>query len=219
MVSRRMWFAGLGAALIGPYLALDGNLPKLLQSGRDQAWGSSSREPDWLSTAASQPAGLEDQQLLTPTVSLTEVLRYDVAPAWVVARWPRVATVVGDLEWSGMRVPLITGDQPQDIVGSLTYYFDSHQQLRRILLEGYCGDERAIVALAMQNFNLLPEPSTAGGLYAFRWSREPLNVLAVQYAPLVNADSPHRRHVILELNRPEAGWRLSPQMRALVEAS
>jgi hypothetical protein len=213
-----MWIAGLGTALVGPYLALDGKLPPLLQAGRDQSW-SSSTESDWLTSSTAPPGAAEEPQFLTPTVSLPEILRFDITPSWVVARWPRVATVVGELEWSGMRVPLITGETPQDIVGSLTYYFDGGQQLKRILLEGYCGDERAVVALAMQSFNLQPEASLHGGLYAARWSRQPLSVLAVQYAPLVNADSPHRRHVILELNRPEGQWRLSLQMQALLEAA
>ena len=215
MVSRRMWFAGLATALAAPYLAFEAKLPSLMQPGSEPAWLNASA-----GTAASETQSFaDDPQLLTPTVSLTEILRFDVTPEWVVARWPRVATVVGELEWSGMRVPLITGETPQDIVGSLTYYFDGRQQLKRILPEGYCGDERAIVALAMQSFNLQPEASLHGGLYAARWSRQPVSVLAVQYAPTVNADSSHRRHVILELNRPEGQWRLSLQMQALLEAA
>ena len=209
MVSRRLWLAGLGTAIAGPYLAFEAKLPNFAQSGS---------VPDWLDAAGGPPAAspLVDPQLLTPTVSLTEVLRYDVTPAWVVARWPRVATVVGELDWSGMRVPLITGDAPQDIVGSLTYYFDNGQQLMRILLEGYCGDERAIVALAMQSFNLQPEASLHGGLYVNRWSRQAVSVLAVEYAPMVDSNSQQRRHVILELNRPQGQWRLSSQMQALL---
>lgn len=215
MVSRRMWFAGLATALAAPYLAFEAKLPNLTQPGGEPGWLNASA-----GTTASGPQSLaDDPQLLTPTVALTEILRFDVTPAWVVARWPRVATVVGELEWSGMRVPLITGETPPDIVGSLTYYFDGRQQLKRILLEGYCGDERSIVALAMQSFNLQPEASLHGGLYAARWSRQPVSVLAVQYAPTVNADSPHRRHVILELNRPDGQWRLSGQMQALLEAA
>lgn len=215
MVSRRMWFAGLATALAAPYLAFEAKIPNLMQPGGEPAWLNASAD-----TAAGGTQSFTDNpQLLTPTVSLTEILRFDVTPDWVVARWPRVATVVGELEWSGMRVPLITGEGAQDVVGSLTYYFDGRQQLKRILLEGYCGDERAIVALAMQSFNLQPEASLHGGLYAARWSRQPVSVLAVQYAPTVNADSLHRRHVILELNRPEGQWRLSLQMQALLEAA
>jgi uncharacterized protein DUF6690 len=212
-----MWLAGLGAALVGPYLVFDGNLPALLQSSRNQAFGRSSSTDDWLTPSEESAGEPADQQPLAPTVSLAEALRYEVTPQWVISRWPRVATVVGELEWSGMRVPLITGGQPFDLVGSLTYYFDGRQQLRRISLEGYCGDEQAIVAIAIHNFGLQPEPAVGGGLYAFRWSREPVSVLSVRYAPVMNADAPHRRQVMLELNRPEAGWRLSPHMQALLQ--
>jgi hypothetical protein len=214
MVDRRMWFAGLGAALVAPYLAFEAKLPSFGQSGSEPAWLSGSASP-----VATPQSFLDDPQLATPTVSLTEVLRYDVTPAWVVARWPRVATVVGELEWSGMRVPLITGEGPQDIVGSLTYYFDNQQQLTRILLEGYCGDERGLVTLAIQGFNLQPEASLHGGLFVSRWSRQPVSVMIVDYAPIVDAESQQRRHVVLELNRPQGQWRLSGQMRALLETA
>lgn len=213
MVDRRMWLAGLGTALIGPYLAFEGKLPNFAQQGSEPAWLNAAEAPVAPQTSLAEP------QFATPTVTLTEVLRYDVTPAWVVARWPRVATVVGELEWSGMRVPLITGESPGDIVGSLTYYFDGQQQLKRILLEGYCGDERLLVTLAMQSFNMQPAASLHGGLYVSRWSMLPVSVMAVQYAPMVDADSRQRRHVILEINRPDGKWRLSPQMQALLETA
>lgn len=212
MVSRRLWLAGAGAALVGPYVAFDDNVARLWKAD------GSPTEADWLMASELLADDAAGQEFLATTVPLSEALRYEVTPQWVVARWPRVATVVGELEWSGMRVPLIAGSEADAFVGSLTYYFDSRQQLRRISLEGYCGDEREIVALAMQGFGLLPEPSLSGGLYAFRWSGQPLSVLAVQYAPTINADSPHRRRILLEVNRPEPGWRLSPQMQALLRS-
>ena len=226
MVSRRVWLAGVGAALIGPYLAFDGNLPDVLRSGRDQLFGQSSAfgdatgQPDGsaISPSSWSETGTATNDFNAPTVPLQEALRYDASPEWVVARWPRVATVVGELEWSGMRVPLITGSEPHDLVGSLTYYFDTERRLRRISLEGYTGDERSLVALATQGYGLQPEPSLTGGLYASRWNREAISVLAVQFAPVVDANTPQRRHVMLEINRPDAGWRLSPHMRALVAA-
>jgi len=207
MVSRRVWLAGLGTALVGPYLAYESKIPQLLQPGMasPSSFGEPS-EPDWTTTS----------DFAAPLVPLHEVLRVDVTPDWVVSRWPRVATVVGDLEWSGMRVPLITGNNPSDFVGSLTYYFDGGQKLRRISLEGYAGDERPVVTLAMQQFGVLPEPSVSGGLYAYRWNREPITILAVQYAAVVQADSAQQRHIMLEVNIPSSGWRVSPQMRALL---
>ena len=207
MVSRRVWLAGLGTALVGPYLAYESKLPQLFQPGGAGASSfGEAGEPDWTTTS----------DFAAPLVSLQEVLRLEVTPDWVVSRWPRVATVVGELEWSGMRVPLITGNNPSDFVGSLTYYFDGGQKLRRIALEGQAGDERALVTLAVQQFGLQPEPSLGGGLYAYRWNGQPISVLAVQYAPVVQADSPQQRHIALEVNVPSPGWRVSPQMKALL---
>jgi hypothetical protein len=215
MVSRRVWLAGLGTALVGPYLAFETKLPALVQGTGGQGWfnGSSSDAAShdfWLDGQISEP------QFDTPNVRLEEALSYEVTPQWVVSRWPRVATVVSELEWSGMRVPLITGNQPADVVGSLSYYFDGSQQLRRISLEGYCGDESALVAIATQRFGLQAEPSITGGLYVYRWSRQAMSVLSVHYTSIVQEQSLHRRHVAIELNHPLAGWRLSPQMQALV---
>lgn len=218
MVSRRVWLAGAGASLIGPYLALDGNLPGFLQSGRDQLYGhsggttglgDSSSQPEWLSSEQNAP--------VMPPVRLEEALRYEVHPEWVVSRWPRVATVVGELQWAGMRVPLVTGYGSDDLVGSLTYYFDSQQRLRRIALEGYTGDERPLVAIAMYGFGLQPEPSMTAGLYVYRWNGAPLSVLMVQFAAMMEAGSTAaKRRVALEINRPDPGCALSPQMQAAV---
>ena len=116
-----------------------------------------------------------------------------------------------------MRVPLITGYQQQDTVGSLTYYFDAQQRLRRIALDGFAGDDRLLTTVAMQNFRLQPEPTLGAGLFVYRWNREPLSVLSVQYAPIVQAETAEvRRRVSLEINMPEAGWRLSPHMQAML---
>jgi hypothetical protein len=205
-------------------LALDGNLPSALQSGRDQLFGQQTvavGDDAWLTqieqAAAWQPPAASSDALATPVVPLQEALRFDVQPEWIVSRWPRVATVVGELDWAGMRVPLITGYEPRDTVGSLTYYFDSQRRLRRISLEGFAGDERELASIAMQNFGLRPEPTLGAGLFAYRWNGEPLSVLSVQFAPIVTAETPQiRRRVMLEINRPEPGWRLSPQMQAIV---
>lgn len=224
VVSKRVWLAGLGAALAGPYLALDGNLPSALQAGRDQLFGRQAAavsDDAWLNqieqAAAWQTSSAAADAQATPLVSLQEALRFDIQPAWVVSRWPRVATVVGELDWAGMRVPLITGYEPYDTVGSLTYYFDRQQRLRRISLEGFAGDERQLASVAMQNFGLQPEPTLGAGLFVYRWNGEPLSVLTVQFAPVVTVETPQiQRRIVLEINRPDPGWRLSPQMQAIV---
>lgn len=208
-MDRRWWLAGMGAALAGPYLALDGNMPF-----RDRLLGPT---PTPTSPGSLWHDQRSQEGFDSPAVPLQEVLRADVTPDWVVSRWPRVTTMTGEIDWAGMRVPLITGNQPGDVVGSLTYFFDAQHRLRRLSLEGYTADEGPTVALACNTFGLRPEHSLGAGLYVYRWNREPLSVLAVQYAPVVDAEAPQtRRKIMLEINRPEAGWRLSPAMKTLV---
>ena len=79
--------------------------------------------------------------------SLAEVLRFDVSPRWVTDRWPRVSTVHVQPDLEGLRVPLVTGTMASDLLGSLTYYFDRQQRVRRITLHGHTGDERMLVTL------------------------------------------------------------------------
>ena len=89
MVSRRVWLAGLGTALVGPYLAYESKLPAMLQ-GTAPAWSSASSidgttNDPWIDQKSAP-------QFDTPNVRLDEALSYEVTPQWVVSRWPRVAT-------------------------------------------------------------------------------------------------------------------------------
>jgi hypothetical protein len=70
-------------------------------------------------------------------------------------------------------VPLVTGTRPDDIAGSLTYYFDKRQQLQRITFEGVVGDERRLVNFVTGQYKLKAEPTLGAGLYVAKWSGRP----------------------------------------------
>ena len=82
----------------------------------------------------------------TPTPAMAEVLRFDISPAWVLQRWPRVSTDLARLQLHGYRVPLVTGTSQSDVAGSLTYYFNPGQQVQQITLRGTTGDPRALIS-------------------------------------------------------------------------
>lgn len=222
MSRRALWIAGLGAALGGPYLAMDGNLPTWLSQQRSGLFASTSSggsEEQWVNFSTTAYSDTDPNQTAnqTPITTLDQVLRFDITPRDIVGRWPNVATVVSEQNLSGMRVPLITGYQPQDLVGSLTYYFDQHQHLRRIGIEGYTGDEHPMVAIVGERFNMQPEPRLGAGLFTYRWNGQALSVLSVEYSPLVSSDAPQmRRRLILEINAPVAGCQLSSELQRLV---
>jgi hypothetical protein len=146
-----------------------------------------------------------------PVQHLGEVVRFDISPAWVVGRWPRVTTTLAGRDLEGLRVPLVTGIRPDDLAGSLTYYFDRNQQVQRLTFEGYTGDARRLLTLVTQYYGLRPEPALHAGMYVARWNDKPTSICRVSRAPIVTQASPRSQlHVLLELNRPNATFGLSP---------
>ncbi|MGE0757848.1 MAG: DUF6690 family protein [Pirellulaceae bacterium] len=149
---------------------------------------------------------------------LPETLRFDIDPRWVTDRWPRVSTVHAQPDLEGLRVPLVSGTGPADILGSLTYYFDRRQRVCRLTLQGQTGDERALVHLASQRFGVKPEATLSAGIYVARWNGQPINVLHVSRAPVIRASSPHTRlRIELEVNDPSAGHGLSSELRQMLQ--
>jgi hypothetical protein len=149
---------------------------------------------------------------------LGEVLRFDITPQWVTARWPRVTATLAEQGLEGLRVPVVTGTNLDDLAGSLTYYFNHFHQLQRLTFEGYTGDERKLVGVVTQHYGLQPEPTLDAGMYVARWNNRPSSILRVARAPIITHDSPHSQlHVLLELNRPSMEFGLSVQAQQLLE--
>jgi hypothetical protein len=149
---------------------------------------------------------------------LGEVFRFNIDPRWVVSRWSRVSIVPAGSELKGMRVTMVSGTAADDIVGSLTYYFDGNQQLRRIRFYGWTGDERKLAALVKEKFRFHAEPTLGAGLYLARWNGKPVSGLWVGHAAVVAAERPRSQlQVVLEINRPTPPYRLSEEFNALLE--
>ena len=75
-----------------------------------------------------------------------------ITPEWVTSRWSNVLSV-GPLYTRGYRVPLCTGSDISDLIGSLTYYFDRDLELEKITFEGYTGDLDRLI-LTLKHFNM-----------------------------------------------------------------
>lgn len=154
----------------------------------------------------------------TPVANLEGILRFDVAPRWVLDNWPHVATTRADDQLDGLRVPLITGTRPHDVAGSLTYYFDKQHVVQRIALDGIVGDERHLVSVVTRLFQLQPEPNVDARVYVNKWNGRPTSALWIRRLPVVSADSPYQKfEFALELNRPNHYFGLSPLFRARLE--
>lgn len=153
------------------------------------------------------PSRTDGAPLEGPAVAdLAEVLRFDITPAWLTQRWPRVMNArhaAGTLQ--AYRVPLVTGAKPTDLAGSLTYYFDEEQKLQRIQFQGNTGDATTLVDfLSRQHkFERRSSGDPSQMVYDARRDGRATSQLIVRNSPLIDASVPQSRfRVELTLERP-----------------
>lgn len=198
----------LGAAIVVPYVMFDEGLSKTARTEWQRFFGGKSAAPNgnsggWFNSAPQPLANLDAGPVLPP-VSLEEALRLDISPVWVTSHWSRVSTVVGETEHMGLRVALVSGTQPTDIAGSLTYYFDQRHQLQRVTFTGLTGDESRVITHLMNQFNFRPQPTVAAGLYQAPAGAGKVSQAQVNHLPVVNAAATNARvELAIELNRPQ----------------
>lgn len=101
-----------------------------------------SRKADGEQTAADNGSG---------TVELGDVFRFDITPEQLRQTSKRVNVNSPDGRLRGYRLPLVTGDSPQDISGSLAYYFEG-TRARRITFTGSSGDPRLFLEFLSRQF-------------------------------------------------------------------
>jgi hypothetical protein len=143
----------------------------------------------------------------TPAYDLTEVLRFDITPGWIGARWPRVSAALGELQLQGYRVPLVTGTGENDLAGALTYYFNPWQQVQRITFVGTTGNVQKLVYLLTGHFGFARRLTNDPSLFVYELQStdgQAKSVLWIRHVPIVKADLPRERfEVALSLERPK----------------
>lgn len=151
---------------------------------------------------------------------LWQFVRFDVTPGWVLSTFPRVSTVLANVQFDGLRVPFVTGVARTDLAGTVDYYFDRGKSLRRICLQSRCGDPSGVAQLLQQYYGMRPEPSLGGHLYTIRWNNRVTSVAVISPAAVVQADDDFSRFdVYLELNVPSADYGLSERAEQLLQTA
>lgn len=182
--------------------------------------------PKWVSQATASLSSASDSQAepspsAAPAVSVEEianiplegrevnqfweVLRFDLTPSSLTQRWPRVTTSSYDLSLQGYRVPLVTGTKPDDLAGSLTYYFNHQRQLQRITFSGTTGDYRRLLQLLTQHYGFVNRPTNTPNVILFEVPRSgpAASYLWIQPVDVVRADQPlNQFQLTLVLERP-----------------
>jgi hypothetical protein len=150
---------------------------------------------------------------------LREVMRFDISPNWVTQRFSRVTTVLADLKLEGLRVPIVTGTQVDDLAGTLTYYFDGGGKLQRVTIHGFTGDPNRLVGAMTKHYGLTREPALEAGVYTTRWNGLPVHFLRLTHASVIYSDALHQKYtVFLELNQPNLAYGISHEARRIVQS-
>lgn len=210
---------GLLLAVGGPigYFSADDAISKVKKE-----WFSGSEKPEVGQTVLPELASAPADPLLvgvypTPTAnlpsrrstttSLDEVLRFDVTVDWIMRRWPRVSTGLPYLQLQGYRVSLVSGTKLGDVAGSLTYYFNSRQQLQRIELRGTTGDPSALAGLASNRFHFVRRLTNDPGVVCYETVdsvNRTTGALKIRTARTIESSRPYTRfEVHLVVDRPE----------------
>ncbi|MGI9516858.1 MAG: DUF6690 family protein [Pirellulaceae bacterium] len=173
-------------------------------------------------TATVSPAS-PDATLSQPVywafTSPAEYIRFDITRNWITTRWSRVSTVPGEDNLTGLRVALVSGPRPQDIHGSLTYYFDASQQVQRIAIRGWTGNSGQLVDFVTRGLGMQQRNSAGAGLYtATSWGKLKA-VLRVDNPPVLRDDAPTEQlMVLLEANNPQSSLAVSRQVQDILAA-
>jgi hypothetical protein len=167
---------------------------------------------------ANVPAAIQGFDPSTSPVAITnpmirdlrQFVRFDITPAWVTSSFPRVSTVLSNVQMDGLRVAVVTGTSTTDFAGTVDYYFDRTQRIRRICLSGNCGDPTMLAAMMTQYFGLTVEPSLGGNLFLSRWNNRVTSLASFQPAPVVYAQDNYSKYAVyIEINQPSDDYGLS----------
>lgn len=163
-------------------------------------------------SAVTEPAVVErlasarkEEVIAVPGPEITnfsEVFRFDLSPQAITQKWSRVTTGLSDSRYQGYRVPLMTGIAESDLVGSLTYYFDSKPKLRRITFLGTTGNpERLVQFLAKEyGFKRHQEGNARVMSYRASWFRNSgyMNIAPAEVIDKYQASTNYRVELSLE---------------------
>ena len=159
------------------------------------------------------PGSLPVQPMMfQPVVSFYEILDWNLTPDMVRSRFERITVMDTDYGLQGMRVPLVTGVNPHDLHGSLTWYFDESERLQRISFRGWTGDATPLANFIESQFGLSPQNKTSSHLYVARRGRKVISAALFRFAPVLESRKSNEQIVVaFEINNPSGGYILSQE--------
>ena len=145
-------------------------LSNLLSSGAtwvSSVIGEDSDENDEANSDATKPeVDSESAAAIPNSLDLTQIFRFDLTPDQVRQGSSRVKVGPPEGKLRAYRLPLVTGTAPQDISGSLAYFFEG-TQTRRITFVGSSADPRPMIEFLRQQFGFQRVSSRNPGIETY----------------------------------------------------
>ena len=146
-----------------------------------------------------------------------QILDFDITPSTITNRWARVSFLVRDDGLHSYRVPVVTGEEEDDLAGSLTYLFKENEQLQRIEFLGYTQNTETLVRVMKHKFRMTKRPSPVQELYVKSQHKLPVSALRVIQPDVVTTSANSTPYEIrFELNRLHLGATLSDSFRRIL---
>ena len=196
--------------------------PTAFTPADDRAWAQPGMVPNFAKTETLVFAGDANGPNLsvepinfTPTIALASLFRFDVTQQQITSRWDRVSTSPMEQGLHGLRVAVVTGTNPWDLHGSLTYYFDANHRAQRITFRGWTGNPARLLQTLQQQHNLRARPTHWAGLYLSNRGG-----LLMKHPAVIDKSNPvEQLALILEINNPAGKTPLSKDFQSLLPAA
>ena len=150
---------------------------------------------------------------------IDQIINFETTPRDITNRWARISFHVKQNGLHSYRVPVVTGEERDDLAGSLTYLFNEDEELQRIEFLGYTGDASTLINVMKKKFRMTKRPSTLEALYVKSLNKLPVSALRITRPKVVNASTTtHLLEIRFELNKVRLGAILSDSFRQLLAA-
>ena len=150
---------------------------------------------------------------------INQIINFETTPQDITNRWARISFHVKYNGLHSYRVPVVTGEERDDLAGSLTYLFNEHEELQRIEFLGYTQDASTLINVMKKQFRMTKRPSALEALYVKSLNKLPVSALRITRPKVVNTSTtPPLLKIRFELNKVRLGAILSDSFRQLLAA-
>lgn len=156
----------------------------------------------------SPPKEMLSESAATPVTPMDRIFRFDLLPEAIVAAWPKVYADDSAPPLRGYRTAILTGTAPDDLTGSITWWFDV-RQMCRIVLSGQIDDSKKLVDFMEYRYGMTLDEESTPTEIRYRSTSETrrrtaeISRMTLRPAAVFGGDGPKRNFSVqIELYRP-----------------